>query len=135
MFKFKDVVRPTRIASYTPEHGLIVLTRGDQTRVFELDCPGNPPAIAWQQQFMIRVHIAPSERDATPIELMEDVAHAEILKVIRNGETWHTFGGNAINAQIESLVTMTADGGYVGIGIPINVIYRVAEDDMYTVRA
>jgi hypothetical protein len=132
---FCNVVRPTKLATYTPQHGTIVLTRGEQSRVPDLDCPGNPPAICWQQTFMVRVHIAPSERDATPIELFEDVAQAAIIKAIRNSDTWHTFDGNAINADFEAMVTTSSDGGYDGIAVPVNVVYRVAEDDPYTVRA
>ena len=134
-YSFCDVVRPTKLATYTPKHGLIVLTKGAIARVYELDNPGNPPAIAYQQTFLIRVHISPSERDETPVELFEDIAEAEIVKAIRNSDTWHQFDGNAINAQFEAVQTATSDGGYDGIAIPLNVVYRVAEDDPYTVRA
>ena len=134
-YSFVNVVRPTKLATYTPQHGLIVLTRGEQIRAPELDCPGNPPSICWQQTFLIRVHIAPSERDETPVEVFEDFAQAEIIKAIRNSATWHTLGGNAINAQFEPMVTTTSDGGYDGVAVAVNVVYRVAEDDPYTVRA
>jgi len=131
---FCNVVRPTKLATYTPQHGLVVLTRGEQSRVPELDCPGNPPAICWQQTFMVRVHIAPSERDATPVEVFEDIAQAEIIKAIRNSDTWHTFNDNAINADFDPMVTTSSDGSYDGIAVPVNVVYRVAEDDPYTAR-
>lgn len=133
-FVFKSVVRPTKIAQYTPSHGLIVLTRGEVVRVNELDCPGNPPALAYQQTFMIRVHIAPSEKDVTPIESYEDVAEAAIIKAIRNDGVWHTFNGNAINAEFGGQQTSTSDGGYDGIAVPLLVTYRVSESDPYTVR-
>ena len=133
-YLFSDVVRPAKLATYTPKHGLIVLTRGEQSRVPEMDCPGNPPAIAWQQTFVIRVHVAPSEKDETPLELFEDLAQAEIITAIRNSDTWHTFNGNAIDAQFEPMVPTTSDGGYDGVAVPVNVVYRVAEDDPYTVR-
>jgi hypothetical protein len=134
-FTFREVVRPTKLATYTPEHGLIVLTRGEVARVTELDCPGNPPAIAYQQTFLIRVHIAPSERDATPIEMYEDVAEAAIIKAIATSGAWHQFAGNAINANFGPQQTATSDGGYDGIAVPLIVTYRVAEDDPYQVRA
>jgi hypothetical protein len=134
-FTFREVVRPTKLATYTPEHGLIVLTRGEVARVTELDCPGNPPAIAYQQTFLIRVHIAPSEKDATPIEMYEDVAEAAIIKAITTSGAWHQFAGNAINANFGPQQTATSDGGYDGIAVPLIVTYRVAEDDPYTVRA
>lgn len=135
-YSFADVVRPTKLATYTPQHGLIVLTRGEVSRVTELDCPGNPPAVAFQQTFSIRVHIAPSEKDANPVEVYEDVMEAEIHKAIANdAATWHTFGDLAINADIGAQQTVVSDGGYDGIAIPLMVTYRVTEGDPYTVRS
>ena len=84
-YSFADVVRPTKIATYTPQHGMIVLTRGEVARAPSIDLPGNPPAIGWQQTFLIRVHIAPSEKDTTPVEVYEDVMEAEIHRAIVNG--------------------------------------------------
>jgi hypothetical protein len=134
-YSFVKVVRPTKLATYTPQHGLIVLTRGEVVRVNELDCPGNPPSIAYQQTFLIRIHIAPSEKDTTPVERYEDIMEAEIHKAIRNGDTWHNFGGYAINADFGPQQIATSDGGYDGIAVPLLVTYRVTEGDPYTVRA
>jgi hypothetical protein len=135
-YSFANVVRPTKLATYTPQHGLIVLTRGEVSRVTELDCPGNPPAVAFQQTFSIRVHIAPSEKDTTPVEVYEDVMEAEIHKAIVNdAATWHTFGDLAINADLGAQQTVVSDGGYDGIAVPLTVTFRVTEGDPYTVRA
>jgi hypothetical protein len=134
-YAFAKVVRPTKVATYTPQNGLIVLTRGEIVRVTDLDCVGNPPAIAYMQTFLIRVHIAPSEKDTTPLELFEDVAEAEIHRAIRTSDTWYQFNDNAINADFGAQQTATSDGGYDGIAIPLMVTYRVAEGDPYTVRA
>jgi hypothetical protein len=135
-YSFANVVRPTKLATYTPQHGLIVLTRGEVSRVTELDCPGNPPAVAFQQTFSIRVHIAPSEKDTTPVEVYEDVMEAEIHKaIVSDAATWHTFGDLAINADLGAQQTVVFDGGYDGIAIPLTVTYRVTEGDPYTVRS
>lgn len=135
-YSFANVVRPTKLATYTPQHGLIVLTRGEVSRVTELDCPGNPPAVAFRQTFSIRVHIAPSEKDTTPVEVYEDVMEAEIHKAIVNdAATWHTFGDLAINADLGAQQTVVSDGGYDGIAVPLAVTFRIAEGDPYTVRA
>ena len=135
-YSFANVVRPTKLATYTPQHGLIVLTRGEVSRVTELDCPGNPPAVAFQQTFSIRVHIAPSEKDTTPVEVYEDVMEAEIHRAIVNdAATWHTFGNLAINADLGAQQTVVSDGGYDGIAVPLAVTFRVTEGDPYTVRA
>jgi hypothetical protein len=135
-YAFTDVVRPTKLATYTPQHGLIVLTRGEVSRLTEIDCPGNPPAVGYQQTFLIRVHIAPSEKDTTPVEVYEDVMEAEIHKAIVNDPaTWHTFGDLAILADLGAQQTATSDGGYEGIAIPLTVMFRVSEGDLYTVSA
>ena len=135
-YSFANVVRPTKMATYTPQHGLIVLTRGEVSRVTELDCPGNPPAVAFQQTFSIRVHIAPSEKDTTPVEVYEDVMEAEIHRAIVNdAATWHTFGDLAINADLGAQQTVVSDGSYDGIAVPLAVTFRVTEGDSYTVRA
>jgi len=135
-YEFVNVVRPTKLATYTPQHGLIVLTRGEVVRVPEIDCPGNPPAIGWRQTFLIRVHIAPSERDTQPVEVYEDIMEAEIHRaIVTDASTWHTFGDLAIVADLEPRQTVTSDGSYDGIAIPLSVTYRVTEGDPYTVRA
>ena len=134
-YTFRNVVRPTKLATYTPEHGTIVLTRGEVSRVNELDCPGNPPAMAWQQVFLIRVHIAPSEKDTTPVEVYEDIAETKIHWVLTNCDQWHTFDGHAINADFGPQQTAVSDGGYDGIAIPLIVTYRVTEGDLTEVRA
>lgn len=131
---FRDVIRPAKLATYMPEHGLVVLIRGDQTRVPELDCPGNPPAVAYRQLFHIVIHLAPSEKDSTPLDQYEDYAHAEVVKAVRVNGTWHTFDDNAIDATFEPAQSVSGEGGYDGIVIPLSVVYRVAEDDPYTVR-
>jgi hypothetical protein len=135
-YSFANVVRPTKLATYTPQHGLIVLTRGEVARLTEIDCPGNPPAVGYQQTFVIRVHIAPSEKDTTPVEVYEDVMEAEIHKAIVNDPaTWHTFGNLAINADLGAQQTVVSDGSYGGIAVPLAVTFRITEGDPYTVRA
>ena len=134
-YEFPKVVRPTKLATYVPQHGSVILTRGDVERVSALDCPGNPPATAWQQTFLIRVHIAPSESDNNAVEVYEDLAEAKIHRALTDATNWHTFGGYSINAEIGSVQTATSDGGYDGIAIPLIVTYRTSEGDLYTVRA
>lgn len=134
-FRFKGPVRPTRIADYAPEHSLIVLTRGEVARINELDCPGNPPSLAYQQTFLVRVHIAPSERDKTPVERYEDVAEAELIKAICGPPMWYKMGGNAIDTELGPVQTSVSEGGYDGIALPVIVTYRVSEGNPYEVRS
>lgn len=131
----KGVIRPTRLGTYTPEHLLLVLTRGENVRVPELDCPGNPPAIARQQTFHVRCHIAPSERDETPVERYEDTCEAAIVQAVTDANLWHKFDGNAVNAVIEATESISGDGGYDALVVPIVVTYRTDENNPYNARA
>lgn len=130
-----EVIRPRRIGGYTPKHRQIVLTRGEAVRNTELDCPGNPPAVCWVQTFNIRIAIAPSEKDPTPIELYEDALSASVYKAVTLPSQWHTMGGNAIDAAFGDPEQVDGDGGYEGVNLPLNVTYRVSENDPYAVRA
>ena len=129
------VVRPTRIGNYTPTHLLIVQTKGESVRVPESDCPGNPPAVAYSQTFNVRCHIAPSEKDPTPVERYEEVIEAAIHKAVRNTSLWHRFAGQSFNAEIMASEMVTGEGGYEGINVPVVVTYRHDEGNPYNVRA
>jgi hypothetical protein len=135
IMRFDNIVRSTKLASHVPKHGLVVLTRGESVRVQDLDCIGNPPAIAYKQTFLVRVNIAPSEHDPTPVELYEDVAEAEVIKAIKISSDWHQFDGNSVNAEFLPQVSVVSDGGYDGIAIPIDVTYRITEGDPYEARS
>lgn len=130
-----EVIRPKRIGGYTPRHRQIVLTRGDSTRLPDLDCPGNPPAICWVAVFNIRITIAPSEKDPTPIERYEDTLAASVMKAVTAANQWHTMGGYAIDAQFADPQMVDSDGGYDGINLPLAVTYRFSENNPYEVRA
>jgi hypothetical protein len=130
-----EVVRPLRLGDYTPLDRQIVLTRGDRERVEDLDCPGNPPANAWAQVFNIRITIAPSEKDTTPIELYEDALQASVVKAVASPDMWWTFGGNAVDAAWQTPERVELDGGFGGINVPITITFRVSENDPYAVRA
>lgn len=130
-----EVIRPKKIGGYTPRHRQIVLTRGAAARNTELDCPGNPPAVCWVQTFNIRITIAPSEKDPTPIELYEDALSASVYKAVTLPSQWHTMGGNAIDAAFGDPEMVDGDGGYEGMALPLLVTFRVSENNPYAVRA
>jgi|GEM_PF-1497397 len=129
-FTFTNVVRPTKIATYTPAHGLIVLTRGEITRVNDLDCPGNPPAVALTQQFNIRLILMPSERNQDAIDTLLNQFASDVRKCIcQPASSWHTFDGNALYANFGPQIVFTSDGGVDGANMQLLVTYRVSEDD------
>lgn len=131
-----EVVRPARLGNYTPQDGQIVVTQANPERLTELDCPGNPPALCWSQVFNIRCHLMPSETDETAIDLLCNQFAADVIKAVcipANG--WHTFGNYAIDAQFQAIENIETGEGMDGVNVPLMVMYRVAENDPYTVRA
>jgi hypothetical protein len=131
-----EVVRPTRNGNYTPQDMQIVLTQGPSSRVEDLDCPGNPPAVAKQQIFNIRCHVLNDEASTEAIDSrLNSIASDVVQAVSLPGSTWHNFDGNAIDAAWQDTESVNADGGIDGINVPIAIIYRTDENSPYNVRA
>jgi hypothetical protein len=131
-----EVIRPKRLGDYTPKDLQIVVTQSNPERVTELDCPGNPPAICWQQTYNIRCHLMPSEDDDTAIDQLCNQFAADVIKVVCTpSNDWHLFDNYAIDAQIQTIENIETGEGMDGVNVPIAIMYRVSENDPYTVRA
>jgi hypothetical protein len=129
-----EVILPKRLSGYTPKDRQIVLTRGLEERVEELDCPGNPPAIAKRQMFAIRCHVLPSEKDPTSVDEYCDQIANDVRRVVCDASLWHTFGGDAINAEWLPDEAVNSDGSFDGVAVMLAVTYRHAEDDAAVAR-
>jgi hypothetical protein len=131
-----EVQRPARFADFTPRNNQIVLTQGQPERVPDLDRPGEPPSNAYRQQFLIHCHIMQDERNTDAIDSLLNAFHSDVVKAVASvSSTWHTFGGYATDAQWQTVNYIQADGGMDGLQIPLNITYRVSEDDMTELRA
>lgn len=132
----REVIRPTRNGNYTPKNNQIVLTMGDAEIVEELSHPGNPPAIATMQTFNIRCHVLTDENETDAIDTTVTMFVADVMQAVCIPQsTWHNFDSNAIDASFGPVEFIANDGGLDGANIPINVLYRVSENDPYEVRA
>lgn len=130
-----EVIRPTVRGSFSPQHLQIVLTNGTLERAEESDCPGNPPATAWRRTFNIRCHVSTSELDETAIDEMNSVFYGDVVKVVCDESLWHTFGGLAFDANWTTPETVSVEGSFGGINIPIQVSFRHDEGNPYNARA
>jgi hypothetical protein len=75
------------------------------------------------------------ERGQEAIDEMLNAFHADVVKAIASGSsTWHTFGGNAIDAVFGSVQFIAADGGIDGLTVPLQITFRVSEDDPTELR-
>lgn len=127
-----EVVSPTRIGEFTPRDRQILVVQGDDERTPEMDIPGNPPGIARTQTWNIRCHLMPDENSG---EDAVNQAAADILKAITTpNNTWHNWGGLAINTEMAKIEYVSFDGGPDGVNVPIRVLYRVSEYSPFVSR-
>ena len=133
--KVVEVIRPTRLGTWTPQHLQIVLTKGAEEVVDELSYPGNPPSVARRQTFNIRCHVMTDEQDLDAVETVINTFAADIVKVVCTEANWYQFAGLSIIADWLPVEDIQADGGVDGVNVPIAILYRTSEGDPYTVRA
>lgn len=134
LFDFVDtVIRPKRIETEPVGDRKLTLTQGESTMNGELSCPGNPPAVAYDQIFIIAGEVRPSETDETPIDTIRNRFDGEIRKAIANSSDWYSFDGLAINSQLGA-PTVLRDAENISVSVELLVQYRVSETDPYQVR-
>lgn len=123
----------------TPLNFGIVVTQGNDERVPELDCPGNPPALCFRVPFNIRCRIMPSETDTTPVDEYVNIIAAEVHRVVCDDSylsfPWYTFEDLAFDAEISSPEYVDNDGSFDGVNQVVTVTYRVTEGNPWEVRA
>jgi hypothetical protein len=133
---FVTAVRQTRqLDEWTPEDNQLLLSKQHPVRVPDLDHAGNPPAIAWDVELRIHIHVLASEHDQTPTDALLANLMAETVRTLTSPAHWHNWGDLAINSRFESTETVSSDGGFDAMVLPLVVTYRVSETNPYEVRA
>lgn len=123
---------------WNPAPGKIIIDQKEAVRNDEHSYPGNPPASAYDLQFEIWGYAGELDRKneigICDKSISDSQMIASLQKAIANNDTsWHTFDGNAFNAQVVATSTFDAPGGSGGMVI-LNVQYRTSELDPYTRR-
>lgn len=131
-----EVLRSKRLGDWTPQHLQIVLTQDNPVFNDGASHPGNPPAIAYDVTFNVRVHLMPSEKDPTPIDTYINILAADITMALTTdvGSHWYDFNDLAVDAHIGGVEQIDSEGGVDGFNLPIVVTYRHSEDNPYEVR-
>lgn len=130
-----SVHRPGWTPTQSIVDGLVILVTGDAIRNEELSSQGNPPAVAWDQNFHLLCYVRPDDTDDTPVDSLIAVFASDVMKsVCVPEESWMHFDNNAINAMWTANERMENDGTYDGFVLTLTVTYRTEETDPYTVR-
>lgn len=141
-FDVESVTRPRRLnRDFTPRNLSVVVDQSGDEYIEELSYPGNPPAAAYIATFDIYGFVRESDSATTSPAITENQMIAAIRKATAAATNWHTFGGNAINANFSG-VEMFEEGVSLpftnvesdGVKATLTVLYRVSELDPYTLR-
>ena len=139
-----EVIRPTRLGSWTPRDLQIVVVQGDAERVETLDVPGNPPAECNRQIFNLYCYVRSSESDDEPSDKTVNAFVADVKKAVCDPQaTWHNFASVcgttttnwAINAEWLTPENIESGEGCDGIKLILAITYRTDENNPYNVRA
>jgi hypothetical protein len=113
----------------------VLVVQGSEDRLPELDHEGNPPAIAWQVSFLIKVFLRETTVSEASHATGENLIAANIRKAITNSSSWHTFDDVALFADFGSTEPfLSSEGDHQGVSVPIVVTYRASETDPFQVR-
>lgn len=131
-----SALRPTGTQrDVKPQNGRAVIFEIDREEDEEHAIPGEPNAVAYRLLMGVAVYVRPSESSSTAIDTLVNRAAADVQKAIRNSGTWHTFDDNAIHARMMAPIKFeTEDGSHDGVLIPVEILFRVDEDDPYSAR-
>ena len=137
-FDVASVERANRDGSnLTYKHLSVQVKQEESVRVPELDCPGNPPAIAYEITFTINCISRDSQGETDAYDTVaNDMAAAVVAAITADTSTWYTMDGNARNSEIGNITPLSsAEGEVLGMAVPVLVTYRVSENNPYQVRS
>lgn len=135
-FSVTSVDRVSRDAKgWTPRNLAIGVTSPIETRNQIQDHEGNPAAIAYRLQFNLHLFVRQSETATDPDQKTENTFVASVKKAVAGTSDWHTFGGNAFDADWGTRQTfLSSEGANAGATLSLLVDYRVSETDPFTAR-
>lgn len=135
-FDVESVTRvPRDSVDWAPFNLAIVLKQGDQTRNEAHDYPGNPPAIAYELPFNIRMFVLQDDKGQAADETAINDAEATVVKAICDATNWWIFDDCSYDAFWGGTTYFRSDqGDHTGFTKELIVRYRVAETDPYVVR-
>lgn len=135
VFDVAGVDRVNRLAEgWTPKPNSIVVEQSAETRNEPHDRPGNPPAMAYEQTYLIHGFVRQSDDSELPDATFENRMESAIKKAVaENSHTWHQFDGNSYDANWGE-ATPYESVDHAGLSVSLTVRYRVSELDPETLR-
>jgi hypothetical protein len=111
-----EVVRPTRLEDYTPQHLAIALTQPDPDE--DEDQEGAGSLKMWIQPFQVHCFIQVSDKDETPIDTLANRFRADVEKAVRQDPT---LGGLATDLRVRSPESWIFKSNRSFEGVTVNI--------------
>lgn len=131
-----SVERPRRGREFEEADHKIVVVQDDPIHNDELSAPGNPPAVAWIQPFLVHLIVRNADVDETPDDQTLNQFKSDVIAAVCTpANSWHQFDGNSINANFTADRAYTPqDANFSGVSLLLEVTYRVDENDPTNAR-
>lgn len=120
-----NVIRPTRLGGYSPEHLLCVLEQADWKDAGDAPCGYVRRMVPFTAGFFLK----PSDASTTPIDYIENVVAAEIEAAIMADQTCNGLAEQVLMTDPDS--APTTDGAYWYHGVNFEVTYAHPHDNPF----
>ena len=129
-----EVVTPDLTDNYSTKSRQIILSPSSTERETVYDCQGDPPAVGWKSEWVIRAIIMQDFDDA-PASVDEPLSEltSKAYNAITGQPQWWQFGGYSLNAEVTG-IERALDDNIAAYQITINIYYRTDENDIFTRR-
>ena len=129
-----EVARPLRFDGFRPQNNQLIVTQGNLTRNDELSAPGNPPATAYDLEFMIAGLLMPTESSTSKIDTLRNTFASDTIKAICTpAASWHNWDTLAIDTKVGDVTDITTEESS-GFKLSLTVTFRTTENNPYQSR-
>ena len=129
-----EVARPLRFDGFRPQNDQLIVTQGNLTRNDELSAPGNPPATAYDLEFMIAGLLMPTESSTSKIDTLRNTFASDTIKAICTpAASWHNWDTLAIDTKVGDVTDITTEESS-GFKLSLTVTFRTTENNPYQSR-
>jgi hypothetical protein len=136
-----SVRRPDREGrNFSPGHHSITLVQLDIGRNDDASYEGNPPVSGFNVTFNLICFVRNQKEYENSYSKACNVIAAEVIRAITNPssgqELWYQMDGLSTNASIGDQYPLTNEQGAItGVVVPLEITFRVSENNHYEVRA
>lgn len=136
-----EVTRPDREGrNFSPAHHAISLHQLDISRNDDASYEGNPPVVGFDVTFNIVCFVRNQKDQENSFSKACNLIAAEVIRAITQPKTdpvlWYQLDGLATNCNIGDQYPLTNEQGAItGVVVPLEVTFRVSENNHYEVRA